>query len=135
MLTVYYKIWADAITVTKASKSEGKNWKIFTIIPISALQGINLATILIWIRAFSHRKFTVILPVSIFDLIPANTAISILLTFFLPFLILNYLLIFNNERYNELTKTYKTRNGHWYLWYIALTLGIFAAPHVLQWIF
>jgi hypothetical protein len=135
MLSIYYKIWADAIRLTKSSKSEGKNWKIFTIIPISALMGINLVTIFLWIRAFSHRKFTVILPVKIFNLSPVNTAISILITFFVPFVILNYLLIFDRERYNGLLKTYKSKSGKIYLWYIALTLGIFAAPYVLKWIF
>jgi hypothetical protein len=135
MLSLYYKIWTDAITVTKASKAEGKNWKIFTIIPISVLQGINLVTILIWIRAFSHRKFTVILPVGLFNVKPADTLISIVLTFFLPFLILNYLLVFTNERYNMLLKTYNGRNGKLYFWYIALTFGIFAGPYVLKIIF
>jgi len=135
MLSLYYKIWADAIVFTKTSKTEGKNWKIFTIVPISALMGVNLVTLLLWIRAFSHRKFTVILPVSIFNVNLINIAISIIITFFLPFVVLNYLLIFDNERYNKLIKTYNTSGGKVYLWYIALTLGIFAAPYVLQVLF
>jgi hypothetical protein len=135
MLSLYYRIWTDAIQLTKSSKSEGKNWKIFTIIPISALMGINLVTIFLWIRALSNRKFTVILPLKIFNVDPFNIAVSIIITFFLPFIILNYLLIFDRDRYNELIKTYKSRSGKLYLWYIALTLGIFAAPYILKWIF
>lgn len=134
-LSVYYKIWVDAIQYTKSNKAEGKSWKLFTIIPISILQGINFVTILLWIRAFSNRKFTVILPVSIFSAIPLNTFISIILTFFLPFVILNYLLIFNNKRYDILMKMYNPRNGKRYFWYIALTLGIFVIPYLLKVIF
>jgi hypothetical protein len=135
MLSLYYKVWTDAITVTKASKTEGKNWKIFTIVPISALMGINLATILLWIRALSDRKFIVILPLRVMNLSPVNTFISIILTFFLPFVIVNYLLIFYGERYNLLLKIYRPKNGKRYFWYIGITLGIFALPHVFKWIF
>ena len=135
MLSLYYKIWADAIVFTRASKTEGKNWKIFTILPISALMGLNLVTLLLWIRAFSHRRFTVILPVSIFDVSLINTAVSIIITFFLPFVVLNYLLILNNNQYRELMKTYKPAGGKHYFWYIALTFGVFAVPYLLKWIF
>jgi hypothetical protein len=134
MLSVYYKIWADAIRVTQASKAEGKNWKLFTIIPISILQGINLATILLWIKALDH-KFTVVLPLRVMNLNPVNTAISLLLTFFLPFVIFNYLLILYDNRYRMLMQTYRPRNGKHYFWYIAITLAVFALPYMLQWIF
>ena len=135
MLTLYYKIWTDAIAVTKASKTEGKNWKAFTIIPISALMGINLATILLWVRALSDREFPVILPVGLTHLVPMNTFIAIILAFFIPFLMLNYLLIFYGDRYNVLIKTYSHQHGRRYFWYIGLTLGVFVAPYVLKWIF
>ncbi|HVW13680.1 MAG TPA: hypothetical protein VHB54_07665 [Mucilaginibacter sp.] len=136
MLTVYYKIWADAIRFTRSSKTESANWKLFTIIPISLLMGVNLATLLLWIRAFSHGKFVVVLPVSVFRLNPINTFISLLLTFFIPFLILNYLLIFNGDRYNMLLKTYSAdRNGRRYFWYAALSIGILVVPYVLKVIF
>lgn len=135
MLSLYYKIWTSAIMVTKASKAEGKSWKMFTIIPISALMGINLVTILLWAKALSNRKFIVILPVGLTRVVPMNTLISIILTFFIPFLILNYLLIFYGERYNMLLKRYIPKNGRRYFWYIGITLGIFALPYVLKWVF
>jgi hypothetical protein len=135
VLSPYYKIWADAIELAKSSKTERKNWKLLTIIPISVLQGINLVTILLWIRALSHRKFTVIIPVNIFHAVPFNTFISVILTFFLPFVIFNYLLILNNDRYHMLMKIYPPRNGKRYFWYIAFSLGIFIIPYLLKVIF
>jgi hypothetical protein len=135
MLVVYYKIWVDAIQFARSSKTESENWKLFTIIPISILMGVNLLTLLIWIRAFSNRKFKVILPVSLFNVQPLNTFISIFFTFFIPFLILNYLLIFNNEHYNVLLKTYSAKNGKRYLWYAAISVGILVVPYILKLIF
>src|SRR3569833_751423 len=135
MLAGYYKIWVDAILVTRSSKTESQNWKAFTIIPISALQGINLATFLLLIRAFSSRNFKVVLPVSLFNLQPANTFISILLTFFTPFVILNYLLILNNDRYNDLIKIYRPSCKNWYMWYAIITVSIIAVPYLFKVLF
>lgn len=134
MLSLYYKIWVDAISVTKAINPEKKHWKPLTIIPISILQGINLATILLWYKAL-NPKFTVVLPLRIFNLNPVNTAISLILTFFLPFVIINYLLILYEDRYLALMQKYRPRSGRRYFWYIAITLSVFALPYVLQWIF
>lgn len=51
MLSIYYKIWVDAITQERAKKGEdGKYWKTFTIIPISLIQGGNLLTLLFFLR-------------------------------------------------------------------------------------
>jgi hypothetical protein len=135
MLSAYYKIWVDAIRLAQKSKAESQSWKVFTMIQISILQGINLATILLFIRSFSNRKFTVVLPVHLFNITIADTAVSLLLTFFLPFVILNYLLIFNNDRYGRLINTYKSRSRKWYVWYAAITLGIFFIPYIVKIIF
>ena len=135
MLSAYYKIWVDAILFAKSSKAESQSWKVFTIIQISILQGLNLATLLLLIRAFSNRKFTVVLPVGIFNIGIADTAISLLLTFFLPFIVLNYLLIFNNDRYSQIINTYKSSSRRWYMWYAVITLGIFFIPYIVKILF
>jgi hypothetical protein len=134
MLSVYYKIWVDAIRVTKAINPEKRHWKPLTIIPISVLQGINMATVLLWIKALDS-KFTVVIPVRILNVNPMNTAISLVLTFFLPFVIFNYLLILYDDRYLALMQRYRPRSGRRYFWYIAITLSVFALPYILQWIF
>jgi hypothetical protein len=135
MLSAYYKIWVDAILFAQKSNAESQSWKVFTIIQMSILQGLNLATLLLLIRAFSNRKFRVVLPVGIFNIGIADTAVSLLLTFFLPFVILNYLLIFNNDRYSRLINTYKSGSRRWFMWYTAITLGIFFIPYILKIIF
>jgi hypothetical protein len=136
MLSLYYKIWVDAIVSTKSLGSdEFKNWKVFTIIPISALQGINLLTILLWIRGLSDIEFAVLLPVKLFNVILLNEFIAVILTFFIPFLLLNYLLIFSNQRYKTLLKEYRADNGKRYLWYIAITGGLWATPYLLKLLF
>jgi hypothetical protein len=136
MLSLYYQIWVDAILVTKSAKGdEARNWKLFTIIPISALQGTNLFTILLFIRSISSIKFSIVLPMRLFSVVLLDDFISALLTFFVPFVLLNYLLIFNNGHYNELMKTYKSSSRKFYFWYFALSVGILAVPLIARLLF
>jgi hypothetical protein len=69
------------------------------------------------------------------NLNPLNTIISLVLTFFLPFVIFNYLLILYDDRYLMLMQTYRPRSGRRYFWYIGLSLGIFVLPYVLKILF
>lgn len=135
MLSVYYKIWIDAIKFTQTKTGKTGNWMLATIIPISIFQGINLLTILLWLRAFSKKELLVIFPLHIFNVGPVNSFISVIVTYFVPFVILNYLLIFYNRKYNELMKRYRARNGKRYLGYALISIGICVAPMILKRIF
>jgi hypothetical protein len=132
MLKLYYKIWVDAIVTAKSTKTESKNWRIITIIPISLLQGVNLFTIFYWVKAVFNRNLPLFIGVEIFHADAINSFISIIATFFVPFVILNYLLIFNNDRYKELMTTYKDDGGKPYKKYILLTLGVAIIPVVIK---
>jgi hypothetical protein len=133
MLSLYYKIWVDAITKERAKKGEDGNWKAFTIIPISLLQGVNLLTLLFILRAFTDIPILVT-PEIVRDK-AINTLIIGLLTFFIPFVIVNYLLIFNNGRYNTLLKVYRSGNGKFYRNYFLISVGVIVIPFVLKTIF
>ncbi|SDF76886.1 hypothetical protein ACQ86K_19120 [Mucilaginibacter sp. P19] len=51
MLSIYYKIWVDAVTQERTKKGENvKYWKAFTIIPLCLIQGVNLLTLLFVLR-------------------------------------------------------------------------------------
>ena len=107
-MSLYYRIWVDAIVAEKAKKLERKNWKPYTIIPISLLQGANLFTFFYWMKTIVNRNLSLFFGVDIFNARPINGFISVLLTLFVPFVILNYLLIFNNDRYEELIAKLKS---------------------------
>ncbi len=75
------------------------------------------------------------LPVHIFNANLINDAIGFLLTIFAPFLLLNYLLIFLNDRYKTVLPSYKPGEGHLYRNYTLITIGIFAIPLVIEMMF
>lgn len=135
MLSTYYKIWVDAIVQERAKKGDQGNWKAFTIIPMSLLQGINLLTLLFVVRIITHRGIPIVLSLNIFRERALNTFFAGIFTFFIPFLILNYLLVFYNERYQQLTKTYAASNGKLYRKYFFITVGVIVIPLALKLIF
>jgi hypothetical protein len=135
MLSTYYKIWVDAIVLERAKKGEQGNWKAFTIIPISLLQGINLLTVIFLIRIITHKGIPVVLSLDIFRERAINTFLAGALTFFIPFVILNYLLVFYNERYQYLLKVYHDCKGKLYRNYFLWSVGIIVIPLILKLIF
>jgi hypothetical protein len=135
MLNTYYKIWVDAIVLERSKKGEQGSWKAFTIIPISILQGINLLTLIFLIRILTHKGIPVVLSLNIFRERAINTFFGGALIFFIPFLILNYLLVFYNQRYESLVKIYRDSNGKLYRNYFLWSVGIIVIPLVIKLIF
>jgi len=128
MFSIYYKIWVDAIVFEQTKNGERRNWKIFTLFPISMFQGINLLTIFFAASALTHKNIPIFIDVSIFNIKPLNSFLSFSITLFFPFIILNYFLIIYNDRYKRLIEKYKYHNGRLYLGYFLFSAGIFIIP-------
>ncbi len=134
MRNLYYEIWVDAIVFEKTKHGRFRNWKPFTLIPISLLQGINLLTVFFWLIILNIRM-DFFLDIDVFPGTMIDTFISGVLTLLIPFVILNYLLIFKNNRYKRLIEKYEYRRGKLYLTYFVFTIGIFIAPIIIgKWI-
>jgi len=102
---------------------------------MSVLQGINFLAVLLLLRLISGGRYLILFPVHIFDISGFNTGVSVLITYFLPFVILNYLLVFYNNRYNQIAKTYGDRKGKLYRLYALISLGIIVVPLLFKLIF
>lgn len=135
MLSLYYKIWVDALTLSQKKTGKSGNWKLLTLIPISVLNGVNLLAIFLFARVLSHDQTLGLFPVHIFNVEPLNKFISVLITYFIPFLILNYLLIFGVNQYDRLMEEYSSQNGKFYLWYAIISVGIIVVPIAIGVIF
>ncbi len=134
MTNLYYEIWVDAIVYEKTRNGDKRNWKIYTLVPISILQGINLLTILFWL-VFLTIKFDPFLHFNIFPGKIINSFMSGFITLFLPFLILNYLLIFRKNKYDTLLIRYDYKKGKYYIIYFITSIGIFLLPIIIgKWI-
>lgn len=134
-MNLYYRIWIDAIATQKQSKTDRSSWKLYSLAFMSILQGINLFTLLYWLKIIFSRHLLLIMPVSIFNAKPINGFVSVVITFLLPFIILNYLLIFNGERYNTLAAEYPSQNGKLFKKYALWTVGLLIIPAVIKFMF
>lgn len=134
-MNLYYKIWIDAIISTQRSRIESANWKLFTLLPISLLMGINLFTIFYWMKTIVNKNLPLFFGIDIFNARPLNGYISIVITFFVPFVILNYLLIFSNNKFELLTKRHEVSNGKLYKKYTLWSLGVLIIPIIIQKLF
>jgi hypothetical protein len=134
MGNLYYKIWVDAIVYEKTKHGHLRNWKPYTLIPISVLQGVNLLTIFFWLSTF-NLKIDIFLD---FDLFPGKMIdgfLSGFITLFLPFILLNWLLIFRGKRFESLVEKYEYKKGKLYLLYFLTTIGVFILPIIIgKWI-
>lgn len=135
MLNAYYKLWVDTISFEKAKRTNKDNWKAFSLVPVSLLMGINLFTLLYWTNELTHHNLPVLLVAGIFNNRLIDIFISVIIMYFIPFLILNYLVIFYNQRYEQLMKIYQNKAGKLYRNYILISLGLLAIPVILKWMF
>jgi len=135
MLSLYYRIWADAIVSQKKKRSEHTSWQLYTLVPMSVLQGINLLTFFYWMKVIVNRYLPLFMPVDIFNAHPLNDFVSVIITFIAPFAILNYLLIFNNERYKNIIQKYTAQDGKLYKKYILISIGLLIIPVVIKFMF
>jgi hypothetical protein len=134
ILSLYYKIWVDAMVYEKTKHGHLRNWKTYTLLPLSIIQGVNLFTLLIWL-SFSGVKFDVFFD---FDFLPGTMLdgfLSGFISLFLPFILLNYFLIFYNKQYEKLINEYKYKNGKLYLTYFLVSIGICIIPLILGKVF
>jgi len=129
MRNFYYEIWVDAIVWEKSTNGKRRSWKVYTLIPISICQGINLLTICFWCH------IPIFFDIHLFPIPPLNGFLSYLISLFIPFIILNYFIVIYNQRYERLIERYKYHRGKFYLWYFLSSLGGFIIPIIIGMIF
>ena len=137
ILKLYYKIWIDAINaVIKKNDENQKDWKIILLIIFSVAQGVNLLTVFFWLNTF-NIKYDIFFD---FDFFPGDMLdgfLSGFITLFLPFILLNYFLIFRKRRYQDYREIYSGMNtqGRAFMLYFIISVLIFILPIIIgKWI-
>lgn len=101
MKNIYYLVWADSILSIKKYHPQKTNWKITVFILNTLINALSLWIILIWLKYF---KVFIITPFRL-DIFPGTLIdgfLAFTIEFALPFGILNYFLIFYNDRYKKI---------------------------------
>lgn len=121
-MNIYYKIWVDCIVKARTIPANKNNWKRFTMIFMSMAMAINFAMILAILQrsilGFSFYDFRV----DIFPGSKLDAFISFFTLYLLPMLLVNYFLIFRNNRYELILEKYKSYNGKLFITYFLVSL-------------
>jgi hypothetical protein len=121
-MKLYYKIWVDLIYLAKNNPLRKEDWKCMVQIYMAMAMAIKLAFIVSIIqRNVLHFYFY---DLNIFNNQVINNLFSFFILFFLPPVIINYLLIFKNNKYQILVEKYKSYNGKLFAAYFFISFFI-----------
>ena len=121
-MKLYYKIWVDAIT--KIRNFDDYMWKSKTLITISFWMGV---VFMVFVAIFEHDilGFTFYkLNLDNYIAKPWCDLFESILLFFMPFIVINYFLIFYKKRYETLLKKYEYKNGKYFTTFFLCCMGL-----------
>ena len=120
-MKLYYRIWVDCITRLRSIEANNDNWQTKGIITMSTAMTFNFVLLMVIIQKniLDYYFYEINIPLLSGFL---NYILTILILFFLPCVIINYLLIFRNKRYEKLLKKYPYSNGMFIVTYILISM-------------
>ena len=120
-MNLYYRIWVDCITRLRSIEANKDNWQTIGIVSMSTAMTFNFVLLMVIIQKniLDYYFYEINIPIlSGFQ----NYILTILILYFLPCVIINYLLIFLNKRYEKLLKKYPYSNGKFIVTYILISM-------------
>jgi hypothetical protein len=119
----YYFIWADAIRSVRKHHPRDKDWKGKIFILITFIHSANFWFILVWLQYF-HLISIPELTIDFFGNNYLDGFFSFAVTFASPFVVLNYVLVFNKNRYESILQKYPETKYRWSAIYSFTVLAI-----------
>lgn len=118
-MKLYYKIWADALYV---GKKNSKDWKWMLQVHFAMLMSLKfrlfMAILQRNILGFKFYEFKA----KLFPNDIMNITFEYLLLYYLPFFVINYYLIFYENKHEQIVNEYKNYNGKLFALYYFLSL-------------
>ena len=123
-MKLYYEIWTDCITKARYLPKNKSDWKLYTLIFMSVAMALNLVFLLFIIATIKITEKIFIIPIDIFPGTKFVALISFFVSYLLPFLLINYYLIFYKEKYKQILLKYTYHNGRYFLSYFFGSIGL-----------
>lgn len=130
MIGLYYRIWVDCIKRAKSQPTSKRDWGLGSMIFMSIAMTSNFALFMaILQRNILNRYFYKVR----FSFLSGtfNNIFTYVFLFIAPCVIMNYLLILRNKRYEKLLEKYPYYNGKLFVSYFLISLLL---PIILLWI-
>jgi hypothetical protein len=124
-MKLYYKIWVDGIVKLRSRPQNAGLWKFFAMTFTSMAMALNLVFVLFIMSDLGMTDGIFKVPVNLFPGTHIDAFFSFFISYLLPFLLMNYFLIFHRDRYKELIMRYPYHGGKLYLRYFLGSLSVF----------
>jgi hypothetical protein len=121
MLGLYYRIWTDCITRLKLQPANKYDWPRKSMFIMSIAMTFNFALLMSILQRpiLGYYFYKLDIP---FLSRYVNNVVSFVILFVMPCVIVNYLLIFRNKRYDKLLKRYPYYNGKLIVTYFLISM-------------
>jgi len=130
IMGLYYRIWVDSIMRLLSKEASRKNWQLKSIATISVAMTFNFVLLMTIIQKVILNCYFYEFNLPVFSNYE-NYIFTLLFLYFLPCVVVNYLLIFRGKRYEKLLKKYPNYNGKLFAFYFLISLFL---PVALIWI-
>lgn len=128
-MNIYYLIWSNAIIRFKKANPARKDWKRALFVMVTIMFGLDFWIILLWLKFF--KIFELKLPdINLFPGEMLDGFLGFISIFCLPFALINYFLIFHNNRYERIIEKYKNNTGNYAFIHSMITLGLTLASAI-----
>lgn len=118
---LYYRIWVDLITKATSIPENKDRWKLFSMIFMSISMMLNVMLGMTILQKHLLGKYFYHIEFSFFPKY-LNNVVSGLLLFALPCVLINYFLIFFNDRYKKLVQKYPYYQGKLFMAYFSVSM-------------
>jgi hypothetical protein len=129
-MRLYYLIWVDLILKAKSQPANKHNWQIITLIFMTVPMAVDFMFFMMILQKdiLDNHFYQFQIPI-----IPEQLAdpLSLAILFIGPPLVINYVLIFRNRRYQKLIKKYKSYDGKVAATFLVLALFV---PLIALWL-
>jgi membrane protein YdbS with pleckstrin-like domain len=122
-MKLFYLVWVDLIIRARSQPANKNDWRFMTFMLMSVIMGIDLLFIMVIIQEAVLGYYFYKFEISALPQVISNL-ISFSVLFITPPLVLNYILIFRNHRYEKLIEKYQYHNGKLALTFMLLGLFI-----------
>jgi len=126
-MSLYYKIWVDGIVKLRSRPQNAGLWKFFAMTFTSMAMALNLVFILFILSDLGITTGILKITVNLFLGTRLDAFVSFFISYLLPFLLINYFLIFYKEKYKKLINRYPYYGGKLYMRYFVSSMGVFLA--------
>lgn len=120
MKKIYFKIWADAIVTCKSNPLLSYDWKIMALLTMSFPLMIQLMFFMAILQRSIIKYSFYQLNINIFNSKFLDTTLESFLLFLLPPLLINYFLMYHNNKYLMVIEKYTSVSKNYFQYYFLI---------------